>query len=87
MSITSVRLPEDLSARVEELAAKLQRSKSWIINEALRDYVERAEGDAQRWRETLKALDSVRAGKLIDGDTVDKWIASWGTDKELPPPR
>ena len=87
MSITSVRLPEDLSARIEELAAKLQRSKSWIINEALRDYVERAEGDAQRWSETLKALDSVRAGKLIDGDTVDKWIASWGTDKELPPPR
>ena len=87
MSITSVRLPEDLSDRVEGLATKLQRSKSWIINEALRDYVERAEGDAQRWRETVKALDSVRAGKLIDGEAVDKWIASWGTDKELPPLR
>ena len=87
MSITSVRLPEDLADQVEELAGKLQRSKSWIINEALRDYIERAEGDAQRWRETLKALDSVRAGKLIDGDAVDKWIGSWGTDKELPPPR
>ena len=87
MSITSVRLPEDLSDRVEGLATKLQRSKSWIINEALRDYVERAEGDAQRWHETVKALDSVRAGKLVDGEAVDKWIASWGTDKELPPPR
>ena len=87
MSITSVRLADDLTDQVEALAAKLQRSKSWIINEALRDYVERAEGDAQRWRETIKALDSVKAGKLIDGDGVDKWIASWGTDKELPPPR
>ena len=87
MSITSVRLADDLTGQVEALAAKLQRSKSWIINEALRDYVERAEGDAQRWRETIKALDSVKAGKLIDGDAVDKWIASWGTDKELPPPR
>ena len=87
MSITSVRLADDLADQVEALAAKLQRSKSWIINEALRDYVERAQGDTQRWRETLKALDSVKAGKLIDGDAVDKWIASWGTDKELPPPR
>ena len=87
MSIASVRLADDLTDQVEALAAKLQRSKSWIINEALRDYVERAEGDAQRWRETIKALDSVKAGKLIDGDAVDKWIASWGTDKELPPPR
>ena len=87
MSITSVRLADDLTNQVEALAAKLQRSKSWIINEALRDYVARAEGDAQRWRETIKALDSVKVGKLIEGDTVDKWIASWGTDKELPPPR
>jgi predicted transcriptional regulator len=87
MSITSVRLPEDLADRVDELAAKLQRSKSWIISEAVRDYVERAQGDAQRWRDTLKALDSVRAGKVIDGEAVDKWIASWGSENELPPPR
>ena len=87
MSITSVRLPEELAERVEELAAKLQRSKSWIINEALRVYVERAEVDEQRWRETLKALDSVRAGKVVDGDAVDQWIGSWGSDKERPPPR
>jgi predicted transcriptional regulator len=87
MSITSVRLPEDLADRVETLAAKLQRSKSWVISEAVRDYVERVETDAQRWRDTIKALDSVRAGKLVDGDAVGKWIASWGSDTELPPPR
>jgi predicted transcriptional regulator len=87
MSITSVRLTEDLAGRVEALAAKLQRSKSWIINEAVRDYLERAESEAQRWRDTLKAFDSIKAGKLVDGDAVDKWIASWGSDDELPPPR
>ena len=87
MSITSVRFPEELTDRVEKLAVKLKRSKSWIIGEAVRDYVERAESDTQRWSDTLKALDSVRAGKVIDGDAVEKWIASWGTDKELPPPR
>jgi predicted transcriptional regulator len=87
MSITSVRLPEDLAQRVEELANKMQRSKSWLISEAVRAFVENAEGDAQRWRETLKALDSVRAGKVVDGEAVDQWIASWGTDKKLPPPR
>ena len=85
MSITSVRLPPEILKRVEALAAKLQRSKSWVINEAVRDDVARAETDSQRWRDTLEALDSLRAGNLIDKDAVAKWLASWGTDKKLPP--
>jgi predicted transcriptional regulator len=40
-----------------------------------------------RWQETLQALESVHQGKVVDGDTVHEWIKSWGTKKELAPPR
>jgi predicted transcriptional regulator len=39
-----------------------------------------------RWQETLQALESVRQGKVVDGDTVHEWMKSWGTDNELDPP-
>jgi predicted transcriptional regulator len=87
MSITSIRLSDEVSERLAELAAQMQRSKSWLINEAVKDYLARAEEDPKRWRETLEALASVKGGDLIDGDQVETWLASWGTVKELEPPR
>lgn len=35
---------------------------------------------------TLAALQSVAQGKVIPGDVVHPWLASWGTTNELPPP-
>lgn len=87
MSITSIRLSDEVSERLAELAARMQRSKSWLINEAVKDYLARADEDARRWQETLEALESVKAGDLVDGDQVENWLASWGTGKELEPPR
>ncbi len=87
MSITSIRLSDEVSERLAELAARMQRSKSWLINEAVKDYLARADEDARRWQETLEALESVKAGDLVDGDQVESWLASWGTGKELEPPR
>jgi len=86
MTTTSVRLSDDLTARVEALAAKLQRSKSWVINEAVKNFLERADLEAKRWQETLEALESARAGDVIDGEAVERWLETWGTEHETPPP-
>ncbi len=87
MPITSVRLPDELAEQLEQLADKLHRSKSWLISEAVKDFIARADEDRRRWQETLEALDAVKAGQLIDGDQVDAWLSRWGSDDELPPPR
>jgi len=34
-----------------------------------------------------RGLADVQAGRVVDGDAVLRWIESWGTDHELPPPR
>lgn len=70
----------------EDFAEKLQRSKSWIINQALKAFVERQSLEQSRWQETLIAIESVARGKLIPGDDVHSWLRSWGSSDEIPPP-
>lgn len=86
MSVTSIRLQPEIEQSLEGLAAELQRSKNWIINEALRDYLSRQRLEAERWRETLEALESVKTGTVIDGEDVHRWLESWGTEHERAPP-
>lgn len=86
MGVTSVRLPDDLQAQLEETADRLRRSKGWIICEALSEFVEKEERAVARLERTKQAMAQVEAGQVIDGDEVMDWIATWGTDKEKQPP-
>lgn len=45
------------------------------------------EHEQDRWQETLKAYESVAAGKLVDAHDVHLWLNSWGTKNELNPPK
>jgi len=87
MALTSVRIKEELNDSLKKLAEKNQKSKSWIINEALAEYIERDKQESQKWLDTLEGLDSIRKGEIVDGDEVFDWMRSWGTDKELDPPQ
>lgn len=86
MGVTTVRLQAELEERLEAVAVKLHRTKSWLINQALREYIERQTVEQTRWEETLKAMESVAQGKVVSGDAVHSWLQTWGTDDELPPP-
>ena len=86
MSVTTVRLQPELESGLEAMADKLNRSKSWLINQALREYLEREEQALSRWLETLRAMESVTQGRVVSGESVHEWLRSWGTKDELPPP-
>lgn len=85
MNVTTVRLQAEVEVGLKDLADKLQRSKSWVINQALKEFVERQKLDQGRWQETLQAMESVAQGKLVAGDKVHEWLRSWGTANELSP--
>jgi predicted transcriptional regulator len=87
MGITTVRLQPDLEQSLEAVAAKLSRSKSWLINQALREYIERERQAGARWEETLAALDSVRSDRVVSGEAVHEWVRSWGSADEKRPPK
>lgn len=87
MGVTTVRLQPGIEADLEVMADQMQRSKSWLINEALREYLARQHGEQARWQDTLAAMESVAKGQVVSGEAVHEWLASWGTTNELPPPK
>lgn len=87
MSTTTVRLQPDVEERLEAMSEKLHRSKSWLINQALREFIRRQEQEQVRWQETLRAMESVAQGKMVPGEAVHTWLRSWGGPDELPPPK
>lgn len=87
MSLTSVRIKDELDESLKKMAEKTQRSKSWIINEALAEYIVKDQVESQKWLDTLEAIDSVKNGRVIDGEEVLTWIESWGTENELEIPK
>jgi predicted transcriptional regulator len=86
MGITSVRLQPEVEEGLEAIAGKLQRTKSWLINQALREYINREEVAKERWEGTLSALKSLSAGRVVEADDVHNWLDSWGSAEELLPP-
>ena len=80
MSITSVRLNSDIEKPLGLLAEKLERSKSYLINQAVREFIARQSVEDSRWEQTLEAVESINSGKSIDESDVNSWLNSWGTD-------
>ncbi len=87
MGVTSVRLQSEIENPLENLSKKLDRSKNYLINQAIKEFLERRAIDDQRWVETIEAIDSVKSGKSIDEKTVNDWLDSWGSDSEIEPPK
>ncbi len=82
MTTTSFRLDDDLESKLNSIAKNLSRSKSWIINDALRLYIAREETMQQILCETEDALTDLEAGRVVSGKEVMQWLESWGTDDE-----
>lgn len=87
MGVTTVRLRPEVEKNLEAIASKLHRSKGWIINQAITEYLERQQLEQTRWQETLEAMESVAQGKVASADNVHSWLRSWGGANELPPPK
>ena len=87
MGVTSIRLSKDLEIPLQQLAQKLDRSKNYLVNQAIKEFVLRQSMEEIRWSDTSKALESVKAGRLIDSGEVSKWLKSWGSDSPESPPK
>ncbi len=86
MGMTTVRMPDDLMQRLDAASERLRRAKGWIINDAVREYLEREDRHVRRLEETRQALAELDAGDLVDGEEVLAWLESWGTEHEADPP-
>ncbi len=79
----STKAKPELVEKIGELAAETGSSPE-ELEAAAREYAE-----YERWKATKvqEALDELAAGAPgIPNDEVMRWLESWGTDHELPPP-
>lgn len=87
MAVTTVRFQADVEQQLEAIANRLQRSKGWVINQALSEYIDKQQREQERWQQTLDAMASAAQGKVVDASEVHNWLNSWGTENEQDAPR
>lgn len=80
----TVRVDAAVKKRLEKLAKSTGRSRSFIAAEAIDTYL-----DINEWQVAgiKHAIASIDRGEGIPHQQVKEWIASWGSDHELPVPK
>jgi predicted transcriptional regulator len=80
----SVRIDADMKKRLESLARRSRRSKSFLAAEAIAAFVE-----AESWQldEIQTGLGALDAGRGVPHKDVANWVRSWGRKGERKAPR
>ena len=85
MSTTlSLRIDGNTKKRLEALARRARRSKSFLAAEAIAAYVE-----AESWQldEIEAGLEDLDGGRVVGHQAVATWLRSWGKPRERKAPR
>src|SRR3546814_17249181 len=78
--VLTAHVPLGLAEKVEAMASRLERSRGWVVTQALAAWVDQEE---ERQRMTLEALEDVDAGRVIDHQAITAWVDSLGTAKQI----
>ena len=81
--VVTAHVPLELAAKIDVIATRRDRSRGWIMKQALNAWVKQEE---ERYRLTLEALADVDSGRTVDHDAVENWVDSLDTSKPLPTP-
>ena len=79
----TLRLTPELDKQVAKLAEAMDRPKSWVIEQAVKDFVAVQEWHLAEIEEGMRDAD---AGRVVSHDDVAAWVRSWGKPDELPIP-
>ena len=80
----STRVDATVKKRLEALAKRSRRSKSFLAAEAIAAYVR-----AEEWQlgEIQQGLEELDAGHAVSHERVSTWLRSWGKPGEGKAPR
>eukprot|EP01035_Chromulina_nebulosa_P037657 gene37657-50841_t len=74
-SVITARIDVDLSDRIDALAAKLDRSRAWIMSKAIERFVE----EETAFRAFIQAgEDSIDRGEFFTQEEMEEWAESLG---------
>ncbi len=81
--VLTTHVPLALAEKVDAMALRLDRSRGWVVKQALSAWIDLEE---ERHALTLEALADVEADRVIGHQAVQAWADSLSTDTPLPPP-
>jgi RHH-type rel operon transcriptional repressor/antitoxin RelB len=80
----TVRVGSDAKRRLERLAKRTGRSRSFLAAEAINEYLAVNEWQVAGIKQAIASLDR---GDAIEHELVKNWVSSWGSSKERPVPK
>lgn len=81
--VLTAHVPLLLADKIDQMATRLERSRGWIMKQALSAWIDQEE---ERSRLTREALADVDMGSVVDHQAVQAWANSLGTDSPLSVP-
>jgi len=79
-----VPLDPDSQVRLAALAAERKQSAGELAAEPLADFLD---PENPEHRQIRTGLEDFASGRTVAHEKVSKWLESWGTADELPPPQ
>ena len=70
--VVTANLPNDLVLEMDKVAERIDRTKSWIVRQAVSEWLTEEE---RRYQLTLEALKSVDEGRTLSQDEVERHFA------------
>lgn len=71
----TVRISAETQKKLNQVAESFDRSRNWIINEAIDNYLEVFEWQEKKIKQRLRKAE--KGGKFIKGEQVDKIVDSF----------
>lgn len=71
--VVTAKLPDDLVSEMDEVAERIDRSKSWIVRQAVAEWL--AE-ERRRYELTLEAMKSVAEGRSYSQEEIEEHFAA-----------
>ncbi len=88
MATTSVKLNDELTERLKNLADLKRRTPHWLMVEAINRYIEQEEKRTALYADAMESWsDYEETGEHVTWDEARSWLQSWGTEDEQEPPK
>lgn len=82
MVTMNISLDDKLVEELKAIAKAEGRALDELAGEALVDFIAK-----EKRRSVIeRGRADVKAGRVVDGDAMERWLDSWGTDDETEPP-
>ena len=82
--VLTIRVRPELKSQLDQLGQTLQRSKSYLAEQAIARYIK---DNAWQIAELAQAEQEINAGQFISGSEVEQYLDSWGSENELSAPK